>query len=90
MDPIRVIIGDVITDQTAQMNLVKDDYVIEKLISTASNPTFRNSILPRTRKACACGFHSAGCEEIGYLFTKLGITIQNYVAVWTRFTKSLP
>lgn len=90
MDPIRVIIGDVITDQTAQMNLVKDDDMIEKLISTAFDPAFRNSVLPRTREACACGLHSAGCEEIGYLLAKLGITIQNHVAAWTRSAKSLP
>lgn len=67
MDSIRVIIRDVITHQTAQMKLVKDDDVIEKVISAAFDPTFRNSILPRTREACACGPHAAGREKIGYL-----------------------
>jgi hypothetical protein len=48
MDPIRVIIGDVITDQTAQMNLVKDDgllfilllilHLMSKVHEVHSNP----------------------------------------------------
>ena len=90
MDSIRVIIRDVITHQTAQMKLVEDDYVIEKVSSAAFDPAFRNSILPRTRKACACGPHTAGREEIGYLLAKLGITIQNQVTVRTRFREKFP
>ena len=42
-----MIVRDVIPDQAAQMNLIEDDQVIEKLSATASDPAFRNSILPR-------------------------------------------
>jgi hypothetical protein len=61
--------------------------VIEKLSATASNPAFRDSILPRARRANACGLDAAGCQQIGYIPAKLGITIQDRVAVRTRFRK---
>ena len=44
MDSVCVIIRDVIPDQTAQMNVIEDDQVIEKLSATASDPAFRDSI----------------------------------------------
>jgi len=36
------------------------------------------------------GFHAAGCEQIGYLLAELAVTIENRVAVRTRFRKCLP
>jgi hypothetical protein len=35
-----VIIRDVFPDQTAQMNVIEDDYLIEKFSATASDPAF--------------------------------------------------
>ena len=61
--------------------------MIEQLSATASNPAFRDSVLPRARRANACGLDAAGCQQIGYLPAKLGITIQDRVAVRTRFRK---
>ena len=61
--------------------------MIEKLSATASDPAFRDSILPRARRANACGLDAAGCQQIGYLLAKLGIAIQDRVAVGTRFRK---
>ena len=84
MDPVRVIVGDVIPDQTAQMNIIEDDHVIEKLSATASDPTFGDSILPRTRRAYAQRFDSVRFQHVGHPLAKLGITIQDRVAVPTR------
>jgi hypothetical protein len=39
-----VIIRDIVFDETAQVSLVEDEYVIQKISATASNPAFRNSI----------------------------------------------
>ena len=63
--------------------------MIDKLSSTAPDPTFRNSILPGACRAYACGLHAAGCQQLGDLLAKLGITIQDRVAVRTRFRKCL-
>ena len=90
MDPVRVIIGNVIPDHTAQINLIEDDQVIEKLSATTSDPAFRNSIVPGTCRDYAPRFHAAGCQKIGYLHAKLAVAIQNHVAVSTRFRKCLP
>jgi hypothetical protein len=90
MDPVRMIIGDVIADQTTQMSVVEDDHVIEKLSATASDPAFGNPILPRACSACAGVFHAAGCKQLGYLLSKLAVTIKNRVAIRTRLPKRSP
>ena len=89
MDPVRVIIGNVIPDHTAQMNVLEDAQVIEKLSATTSDPAFRNSILPGACRAYAPRFHAAGYQKIGYLLAKLAAAIQNHVAVSTRVRKCL-
>jgi hypothetical protein len=68
----------------------ENDHVVEKLSATGSNPAFCDSILPRACRAYACGFHAAGCRQIDYLRAKLGITIQNRVALRTRFRECFP
>jgi len=40
-------IRDVVFDETAQVSLVEDEYVIRKISATASDPAFRGTILPR-------------------------------------------
>jgi hypothetical protein len=72
------------------VNIIEDDQVVEKLSTTASDPAFCDSILPRACRASACGLHAAGCQQIGYLLAKLGITIQDRIAVRTRFRKHFP
>ena len=72
------------------MNIIEDDQVIEKLSTTASDPTFCDSILPRACRANTCRLHAAGCQQLGYLLAKLGITIQDRITVQTRFRKRFP
>ncbi len=56
VDSIHVIVRDVFSDQTAQMNLIEEDHVIEKVPSAAPDPAFRNSVLPGAGGACARRF----------------------------------
>ena len=72
------------------MNVIEDDQVIEKLSRTASDPAFCDSILPRACRANACGLHAACCQQLSYLLAKLGIPIQDRIAVRTRFRKRFP
>ena len=69
------------------MNIIEDDQVIEKLSTTASDPPFCDSILPRACRASACKLDAAGCQQLGYILAKLGITIQDRIAARTRFRK---
>jgi hypothetical protein len=62
------------------VNIIEDDHVIEKLSTTASDPTFCDSILPRACRANACGLDAACCQQLGYILAKLGITIQDRIA----------
>ena len=84
-----MIIRDVFPDQTAQMDLIEDDYVIEHFPAAASDPAFRNSILPRACGAGAHGFHATLYQHIGYIYAELGITIQDRIAVGARLRECL-
>jgi hypothetical protein len=46
MRAIGVIIRDVVLDETAQVSLIEDEYVIQKISATAPDPAFRHSIGP--------------------------------------------
>ena len=85
-----MIIRDVFPDQTAQMNVIEDDYEIEEFPAAASDPAFRDSILPRTCRANAHGFHATLYQHIGHLCAELGITIPDRVAVRARYRRSFP
>jgi len=41
---IGMVIRDVVFDETAQVSLVEDEYVIQKIPATASDPAFRHTI----------------------------------------------
>jgi hypothetical protein len=63
------------------MNVIEDDYVIEKLFATASDAAFRNSILPRACRAYAHGFHAVPCQQIGQFLAKLDLSCECQGAV---------
>jgi hypothetical protein len=48
MSPIMVIISDVFLQQTVQVVLIKNYYMIEQFPATTAYPAFRNAILPGT------------------------------------------
>ncbi|MBP1601110.1 MAG: hypothetical protein H6Q06_1261 [Acidobacteria bacterium] len=51
-----MIIGNVIPDRTAQMNVIEEDQVIKKLSATTSDPAFRYSILQGHARLMRLGF----------------------------------
>ena len=71
---IGVIICDIVLGETTQMSLVEDEYVIQKIVATAPDPAFSNSILPGACWANVCGFHAGRRQHIGHLCAELGIT----------------
>ena len=72
------------------MNLIEDDHVVENLSATASNPAFRDSILPGTSETDPLGFDAPGDQQISRLLAELRISIQNRIAVGTRIRKCFP
>ena len=90
MRAIGVIIRNIVFDETTQVILVENEYVIQKISATASNPAFRDSILPGTSETDALGFDATGYQQIRDILVKLRISIQNRITVGTRFRESLP
>jgi len=77
---IGVAVTGIVLDKTAHVSLVEDEYVIQKISATASDPTLSHSILPRAYGGCVWS-HAAGGKQIGCLLNKLAVTIQNRVPV---------
>jgi len=87
---IGVVVTGIVLDKTAQVRLVEDEYVIQKISATAFDPTLGHAILPRAGGGYALGSHAAGGKQTGDLLTKLAVTIQNRVPVRARFRECLP
>ena len=85
-----VVVTDIVLDETTQVSLVEDEYVIEKISATASDPTLGHSILPRAGGGYPFGSYAAGGKQVGCLLIKLAVTVQNRVPVRTRFREGLP
>jgi len=70
--------------------LAEDENVIQKISATASNPAFRDSILPWTSETDRLGFDATGYPQIRHILVELRISIQNRIAVGTGFRECLP
>lgn len=90
MGAIGVVVTEIVLDETAQVSLVEDEHVIQKISATASDPALGHSILPRAGGGYAFGSQAAGGKQIGGLLTKLAVAIQNRVPVRTRVRECLP
>jgi hypothetical protein len=51
VNPILMVVVHVIADEPSKMGLTECDDMIEKLPATASDPAFRDSVLPRRLNA---------------------------------------
>jgi len=50
VDSVGVVVVDVFAEKALQVLLVQDDHVVEKLPTSASDPSFGDPILPGTSK----------------------------------------
>jgi len=85
MDPLGVVVGHVVSEQTPEMTFAEDDHVIEKLSSTGSYPPLGDRVLPRAAVRRAHGIDpkpliAAGLgrrQPVGpHTFLDAGIAIQ--------------
>jgi hypothetical protein len=58
------------------MPLIQDDYVIQQVAPATSNPTFRNTVLPRTAKGSARGLAAHVPRSRNHLGSKLGVVVK--------------
>ena len=46
MDPIRVVVTDVVSEKPTQMLLVENDHMIDEFAFAGANPAFSRPVLP--------------------------------------------
>ena len=73
MNPVVVVIVHVIANQTLQMSFVQCDNVVEDLPTAASDPAFRNPVLPGRLNARPLRLQARCFEERDHLRIELRI-----------------
>ena len=89
MNPIVVIIADVLAKEPPQVVFVECDHMIEKLTAATADPAFRDPVLPRRLHAGALRRYPCRFEELNYVSIEFGVAVENDVAVGNRLGESL-
>ena len=80
MDPLGVVVGDVVSEQTPEMTFAKDDHVIEKLSSTGPYPPLGDRVLPGAAVRRAHGINTEGPDRSHDFRGEDRIAVENEVA----------
>ena len=89
VNPILTMIGDVFADQPAQMGFIQRNDVIEKLPAAASDPSFRDSILPRRLDPRPLYFQPGRLQEIRNSSIELRVMVENDITAAHSVRESL-
>ena len=68
---VGVIVGQILAPQPAQMLLIEGNDVVECLAANISDPTLRDSVLPRAPNTRTNRLDAAGLEKLAYIATNL-------------------
>ena len=77
MRAVVMVVVDVVSEQTLQMEFVKCDDVIQELAAATAYPTLRNSVLPRAPQRSADGTHLQRSNGYGDLQPVFRIAVEN-------------
>ena len=69
MDSVFVVVVDVFAQQAMQMPFVHDDHMIEKLATSASDPSLGNPILPWGVEADQAATSKRPFDEARFLYS---------------------
>ena len=89
VNPIFLMIVDVVADQPSKVLLIQRDHVIENLPAARSHPALRNSVLPRRLHARLLRFQSRSLQERDYAGIELRIAIEDGVTIRAGFGEGL-
>src|SRR5262249_2072079 len=89
MNPILMIVAQVLTNQSSQVAFVDHDHLIEQFPPAAPHPSFRHPILPRTLIGCPNQFATQGLEHLCRFSLVLPVSIQDQIARRGVIRKSL-
>src|SRR5215470_11616269 len=79
MGAVVVIVPDKRGDQSFQMGLVEGNHVIQQFATASPDPSFRDSILPRTTDGCLKCLEVHRSNGSDHLGAVLGVVIKNQV-----------
>src|SRR5690349_14076780 len=81
VDPVRVIVGDVIAHKPTQMLFAERNDVVQKLAAAASHPPFRDSVLPWRLNACPLRLQPRAFQKRDHTCVELRVVIQNHIPI---------
>ena len=83
MNPVIVVEGDVIVNQTSQVWFVPCDDVVEDLAAAASDPALRNPVLPWRLHTGAPDLQTGCLQEADHTGIEFRIVVQDDIAIRT-------
>jgi len=77
VNSVLVMVGHVIADEPPQMGFIKRNDVIEKLPATASDPAFRDPVLPRCLNTGALRLQACRFQESNHISIEFGVAVED-------------
>jgi hypothetical protein len=79
MRPVIVVVTDVFVHQAFQMPLIENKHMIEQVSSTAADPAFRDTILPRASETGSFGFDAEASHGTDDIFIEIHGPVENQI-----------
>ena len=89
VNPVFMMIVDVVADQPAKVLLIQRDHVIENFPAARSYPALRNSVLLRRLHVRLLRFQSRSLQESDHTGIELRIAIEDSVTILAGFGEGL-
>jgi hypothetical protein len=77
---VVVAITDVVTHQAFEVSLIENDDMIEQIAATVTDPSLRDTILPRTSVACLLGLNAETLHRVDQFDIRLYAVIKDQIA----------
>jgi hypothetical protein len=90
VNPIVVVIVDIVAHQPPQMSFVQRDHVVQDLPATTSDPSLRDPVLPRRLNTRALRRKSCRFQEADYVGIESRIVVQDDIPIRTCLGKTPP
>ena len=77
MRAVVMVVADVLFHQPFQMAFIEHDHMVEQVSSTATNPTFGDTVLPRTSEAGSFGLDAEAFDGADDFFVEVRSSVEN-------------
>jgi len=86
MRPALMVIADVIVHQALQMPFIHDNHMVEKIASAVADPSFSDTILPRTTETRSFWLNAEALHRAYDVGTKSGVPVEDQI-LWRRVVR---